>query len=76
MYCARLTETCHGTCILLLSRCSDCLIIVLLICTSLWIKASAKLLNVNLNVNEEIDMSVRIYIYIYIYIYHFMYIVQ
>ncbi len=24
VYCARLTETCHGTCILLLSRWSDC----------------------------------------------------
>ncbi len=50
MYCARLTEICHGTCILFSF---DGLIasIILLICTSLWIKASAKCLNVNAKQN-------------------------
>ncbi len=40
VYCARLTETCHGTCILLLSRWSDCFY-----CSHLYValdKASAK----------------------------------
>ncbi len=52
IYCARLTETCHDTCILLLFRLSDCFL-NLLICTLLWIKASAKWFNVNVNVMKR-----------------------
>ncbi len=48
MYCVRLTETCHSTCILLLF-CWFWLLLLFLICKSLWKKASAKWLNVNVN---------------------------
>ncbi len=52
MFCVRLTETCHSTCMLLLfCRFFDCFYIVL-ICKSLWIKASAKWLNVCLTMDR------------------------
>ncbi len=46
MYCFKLTETCYSTCMLLLF-CWFWFASIVLICKSLWIKASAKWQNVN-----------------------------